>query len=203
MSEDWETAVPLFKKLQEQWKTIGHVPRNQANKVWDEFREASNTFFDNYRKKSGGTTDNWKENYKNKVALIEDLKTVNDEDGSLEKIEEIRKKWNEIGKVPKDKMSANTEFNALLREKLKLNNAPMTAKEQAQSDMQNTDRARKMKNQVAELESEISTLENNLGFFSNPNRENPLLKDTFAKIDEKKAHLEQLKANLHTIIKGE
>lgn len=36
-SEDWDTAVPLFKKLQDDWKTIGHVPRSMANKVWDEF----------------------------------------------------------------------------------------------------------------------------------------------------------------------
>ena len=71
------------------------------------------------------------------------------------------------------------------------------------SENQLTDKARKIKNQVADLEAEIATLENNLGFFSNPSRENPLLKDTYANIDDKKAQLETLKQNLHKIISGE
>ena len=201
-SEDWDTVVPLFKKLQEEWKNIGHVPRNQANRVWDEFREACNTFFDNYRKKSGAITNNWKENYKNKKVLLDELKTIGDEEGGLEKINDIRNRWNAIGKVPKDKMSTNTEFNKLLKEKLKIYHTEISPAEMP-SDGQSTDKARKMKNQITDLENEISTLENNLGFFSNSSRENPLLKDTFDKIDEKKSQLEKMKKSLHDIIKGE
>lgn len=203
-SEDWETAVPLFKKLQDEWKTIGHVPRAHANRVWDEFRGACNTFFDNYRKKNNAATDNWKENYKNKKALLDQLKEITDEEGSVDKIEKIKAEWNAIGKVPKDKLSINTEFNKTLREKLKINKMnEFDLKDENLSESQLTDKARKMKNQIADLESEIATLENNLGFFSNPSRENPLLKDTFNKIDDKKAQLEQLKKNLHNVISGE
>lgn len=203
-SEDWDVAVPLFKKLQEDWKKTGHVPRSMANKVWDDFRAACNTFFDNYKEKNNAATDNWKENYKNKKNLLEQLKEINDEEGSVEKIEQIKTSWNNIGKVPRDKMNINTEFNKTLREKLKLNKMnELELKEDGLSGNQLTDKARKIKNQISELESEIATLENNLGFFSNPSRENPLLKDTYEKIDEKKSHLETLKQNLHNIISGE
>lgn len=203
-SEDWETAVPLFKKLQDDWKTIGHVPRAQANRVWEEFREACNTFFDNYRKKNNAVNDNWKENYKNKKALLDKLKEITDEEGSVEKIEKIKAEWNAIGKVPKDKISINTEFNKTLREKLKVNKInEFDLKDENLSESQLTDKARKMKNQIADLESEIATLENNLGFFSNASRENPLLKETYMRIDEKKSQLDQLKKNLHNVISGE
>ena len=70
-SEDWEIVVPLFKKLQEDWKKIGHVPRSQTNKVWDDFRDACNTFFNNFRAKNNAQTDDWKENYKQKRALLD------------------------------------------------------------------------------------------------------------------------------------
>lgn len=203
MSEEWETAVPLFKKLQEEWKTIGHVPRSHANQVWDEFREACNTFFDNYRRKSGASADNWKENYRQKKALLDELKEVGESEDSLQKIQEMRDRWNSIGKVPKDKISVNNEFNRLLKEKLRLNHAHEQAGHDRASDGNATDQARKIKNQIADLETEISTLENNLGFFSNSSRENPLLKDTYAKIDEKKNKLETMKQSLHQIIKGE
>jgi hypothetical protein len=41
------------------------------------------------------------------------------------------------------------------------------------------------------------------GFFSNPTRENPLLKETFEKIDDKKVQLESMKESLHNILAGE
>ncbi|WP_304344389.1 DUF349 domain-containing protein [Chryseobacterium koreense] len=204
LSEDWETIVPLFKKLQEDWKKIGHVPRSMTNKVWDDFREACNTFFNNYREKNNAVNDNWKENYKHKKQLLDELKEIGDEEGSVEKIEEIKNKWNAVGKVPRDKISINSEFNKTLKEKLRLNKiSEYELKEEGLSENQVTDKARKIKNQISDLEAEISKLENNLGFFSNSTRENPLLKDTFDKIDEKKSHLESMKQSLHQILAGE
>ena len=203
-SEDWEIAVPLFKKLQEDWKKIGHVPRSMTNKVWDDFREACNTFFNNYRTKNNAVTDDWKENYKQKRALLDELKEIGDEEGSVEKIENIKTAWNNIGKVPRDKMAINTEFNKTMREKLRLNKInEFDLKEEGLTESQLTDKARKIKNQVADLEAEIVKLENNLGFFGKVSRDNPLLKDTFDKIDDKKAQLEMLKQSLHHIISGE
>ena len=203
-SEDWEIVVPLFKKLQEDWKKIGHVPRSQTNKVWDDFRDACNTFFNNFRAKNNAQTDDWKENYKQKRALLDELKEIGSEEGSVEKIENIKTTWNSIGKVPRDKMAINTEFNKTLREKLRLNKInEYDLKEEGLSESQLTDKARKIKNQIADLEAEIVKLENNLGFFGKVSRDNPLLKDTFDKIDEKKAQLESLKHSLHNIISGE
>ena len=204
LSEDWETAVPLFKKLQEDWKKIGHVPRSQTNKIWEDFREACNTFFDNYRKKNNAQTDDWKENYSQKRALLDELKTIGNEEGSIDKIEQIKNAWNAIGKVPKDKIGINTEFNKTLREKLKLNKMnEFDLKEEGLSESQLTDKARKIKSQITDLESEIVKLENNLSFFGKVTRDNPLLKETFNKIDEKKEQLESLKVTLHNIISGE
>ena len=204
LSEDWELAVALFKKLQEDWKKIGHVPKSMTNKIWDEFRDACNTFFNNYREKSSASTDNWKENYKLKKDILEELKTISDEEGSIEKIEAIKTSWNNIGKVPRDKMAINSEFNKTLREKLKLNKInELELKEEGLSENQLTDKARKIKSQISDLEAEIVKLENNLAFFKNPSRENPLLRDTYNTIDDKKAHLETLKQNLHSIIAGE
>lgn len=203
-SEDWDIAVALFKKLQEDWKKIGHVPKSMTNKIWDEFRDACNIFFNNYREKSSASTDNWKENYKLKKDLLEELKAISNDEGSIEKIEAIKTSWNNIGKVPRDKMAINSEFNRTLREKLKLNKTnELELKEEGLSENQLTDKARKIKSQIADLESEIAKLENNLAFFNKPTRENPLLRETYNTIDDKKAHLETLKQNLHSIISGE
>ena len=203
-SEDWDTAVPLFTKLQEDWKNIAHVPKNQANKVWNDFRDACNTFFNNFREKNASTTDDWKQNYHQKKALLKELKQINDEEGSVEKIEQIKSSWDSIGKVPRNKMSINNEFNKVLKEKLKLNKINVfDLKEENLTEAQLTDKARKIKSQIADLEAEVVKLENNISFFNNPSRENPLLKDTYDKIDEKKVLIESLKQSLHKLITGE
>lgn len=203
-SEDWETMVSMFKNLQQDWKKIGHVPRSQADKIWNEFREACNVFFDNYRDKSNAAGDNWQENYATKKDLLEQLKKVSDAEGSVEKIEEIKTAWNAVGKIPKDKLHLHTDFNKTLREKLKLNNIQeYELKEEGLTESQITDKARRIKAQISDMEAEIAKLENNLGFFSNPSRENPLLAHTYQNIDDKKSNLENLKQSLHQIIAGE
>jgi hypothetical protein len=175
-----------------------------TNKVWDDFREACNVFFSNYREKNNTAGDNWKENFKNKKQLLEELKAIGNEEGSIEKIEQIKNSWNSIGKVPREKININTEFNKTLREKLKLNQIhDYDLKEEGLSENQLTDKARKIKNQIADLEAEVVKMENNLGFFSNSSRENPLLKDTYARIEEKKAQIETMKKSLHNIVAGE
>ena len=132
------------------------------------------------------------------------MKEIGSVEGSVEKIEQIKTSWNNIGKVPRDKMAINSEFNKTLKDKLRLNRInEFDLKEEGLSESQITDKARKVKNQIADLEAEIVKLENNLSFFGKVSRDNPLLKDTFDKIDEKKSQLESLKNTLHHIISGE
>ena len=60
-----------------------------------------------------------------------------------------------------------------------------------------------MKNQIGDLEGEIVKMENNLGFFKNSSLDNPLLKDTYERIDDKRSELENMKQKLHAILSGE
>ena len=47
-SEDLETTLVLMKNIQNTWKTIGHIPRKDSDKLWKRFRGACNSFFDRY-----------------------------------------------------------------------------------------------------------------------------------------------------------
>jgi len=202
-SKDWEVAVPLFKKLQQEWKNIGNIPRLQSDKTWNEFKDICNYFFENFRKINGdsGNDDNWEENYIKKKNLLNELKQVAKIENSSEIINKIKNEWDSIGKVPHRKISINKEFNKLLREKMKLNN--MKDYELSDGNLsisRSADKARSIKNQITDLESEIAKLQNNLAFFNNPVRENPLLKNTFDNLDRKNHELSQLKIKLHHMI---
>ena len=47
-SEDFEVTTPLMKKIQNDWKKIGHVPRRESDKIWNQFKEACNHYFDRF-----------------------------------------------------------------------------------------------------------------------------------------------------------
>jgi hypothetical protein len=70
-----------FRKTGKNWSRS----KSMTNKIWDEFRDACNAFFNNYRKEQY-FYDNWKENYKHKKAILDELKMVSNEEGSIEKL---------------------------------------------------------------------------------------------------------------------
>ena len=45
-STDFGATTPIFKQIQEEWKTIGHVPRKFSDKLLAEFRAACNEYFE-------------------------------------------------------------------------------------------------------------------------------------------------------------
>ena len=45
-SDDFHTVTPLMKKIQSDWKKIGHVPRKDSDKIWKQFKTACNFYFD-------------------------------------------------------------------------------------------------------------------------------------------------------------
>ena len=196
---DWENLLPLYKQLQEDWRKIGHVPKSSSQSLWNEFKEACNTFFRNYRMEHDIKSDNWKENFLLKRKILDQLKSFTQEEASVEELQRVKKDWDSIGKVPRDKMSINNEFNQLYRSWAKKLNVPT---ESAPAPTHPADRARKLKNQIADVENQIVTLENNLNFFSNSSRQNPLLADTYQKIEDKKRQLSEMKESLREILKS-
>ena len=50
---DWAVAVKEVKKLQEDWKKTGFVPRKDSDKVWIKFKSACNKFFESMRSANG------------------------------------------------------------------------------------------------------------------------------------------------------
>lgn len=201
-SKDWEKSVQIIKKIQSDWKKIGHVPRRQSDKIWKEFKEACNKFFDNYKGRSSQMTQEFVENLEQKEALLAELKEFKlsgERQEDLNKINEFNIRWSSIGKVPAAKMSIYGEFSKTVNElvnslglsedeiqEFKLS-ALMDRIKSGQDEHMLDDEIRKTKKQVEELEKEINQLETNIGFFADEN--SPLLKNVYKQIEDKRNRL--------------
>ncbi|MDP5100092.1 MAG: DUF349 domain-containing protein, partial [Nonlabens sp.] len=45
-SEDFAGSLDIMKRIQREWKEIGHVPRKDSDKIWKRFQKACNAFFE-------------------------------------------------------------------------------------------------------------------------------------------------------------
>lgn len=213
-SEDWEVALNLYKKIQNEWKNIGHVPRKYSDKLWDEFRENCNYFFNRYKLRNNKVNEEWIENLKRKQSLLEEISSISatDKEDALAKINDYSIQWNSIGKVPRENMNINKEFNSAIKNLIKkfdidkniIDEIQLNIKvenyKQSKDDKKLDEDLRKMRKQIQDLGHEIVQLENNLSYFSNANQDNPLLQNTLNNIESKKTKLDELKQTYSKLV---
>ncbi|MCM4153159.1 DUF349 domain-containing protein [Arenibacter sp. N53] len=210
-SEDWDTTTQELKRIQNEWKKIGHVPRKYSDKIWKEFKTACNHYFDRFHALKNEAHKEEAENFERKNACLENLKSFElsgDKDKDLTAIKEFISEWKEAGRVPFNKKSINAKFNKILDalfKKLNVNRqeAELLKYGNKIQQLANNDNDYAISNErtfirrkIDESKSEIRQLENNLQFFSNASEDNPLVKEVIKNINNHKDSLATWKAKL-------
>lgn len=213
-STDWNNSVQVIKKIQADWKKIGHVPRKYSDSIWKEFKQACNRFFDRYKERNNQHNQEFEENLSRKQNLLDEIKNFRKYENvqeNLDAVNEFNVRWNSIGKVPASRMSINNEFNSLVGEIVKslglsqneIQDFKMASLVEqiktGQDDRLLDDEIRKARKQIDELEKEINQLETNVGFFANADADNPLLKDVYRQIEEKRSRLTDAEIRLRKL----
>lgn len=210
-SEEWDTTTQEMKRIQNEWKKIGHVPRKYSDKIWKEFKTACNHYFDRLHALKNEAHKEEIENFDKKNACLENLKSFQlsgDKSKDLAAIKEFIAEWKEAGRVPFNKKSINTKFNKILDalfKKLDVNRqeAELLKYGNKIQQLANNDNDYAISNErtfirrkIDESKSEIRQLENNLQFFSNASEDNPLVKEVIKNINNHKESLATWKAKL-------
>jgi hypothetical protein len=209
-STDFVTTTPLMKQIQEEWKTIGHVPRKFSDKLWTEFRAACNEYFEKVKEQKTEVNTEELEAFEKKKEYLETLKSfelVGEHKADLDGIKAHIETWKSFGKVPFARRHIEGKFNKILDalfEKLSLSKKDNEMARYANKldHLSNTD-SRKLDNEkvfilrkVDEVQSEIFQLENNIQFFARAKSDNPMVKEVLKNIDLKKEELGILKDKL-------
>ena len=215
-SEDFAKVTPLMKKIQNEWKKIGHVPRRDSDKIWKQFKGACNHYFDKMHAARKAEDQHLFDAFDKKVKLLESLKAMELTEDPKADIEVLKAKiaeWKELGHVPQNKRYIDGKFYKAIDDtfdKLKMDKAKleMIKFDSKLENLANPDDTRLLDNEynfikkrIDEIKSEINQLENNLQFFSNVKSDNPLVKDVHKNIANHKKDLDTWKAKL-TKVRG-
>jgi hypothetical protein len=210
-SLDFSATTPVMKQIQEEWKQIGHVPRKYSDKLWAEFKKACNQYFENLKehKKEENTEEiEAFEKKKEYIETLKDFKLSGEHKPDLDAIKAHIENWKSFGKVPHARRHIEGKFNKILDalfEKLSMSKkeSEMVRFANRLDTLANSDDSRKLDNErvfirrkIDEVQSEIFQLENNIQFFANSKKENPLVKEVLKNIERHKEELKTWKEKL-------
>ncbi len=214
-SDDFKAVTPLMKKIQSDWKKIGHVPRRDSDKIWKQFKAACNHYFDRMHAERKAENQHLYDAFDKKVKLLDEIKTMELSGDNKADVETLKTKisdWKAIGHVPQNKRYIDGKFYKAIDDafdKLKMDKAKLDMvkfESKLENFTSNDNDTRLLDNEqnfirkkISEVQSEITQLENNLQFFSNVDSDNPLVKDVHKNIDNHKKELDTWKAKLAKI----
>lgn len=197
-STDWKATADTLIDLQKQWKEIGAVPRQKSDALWKRFRAACDSFFE-ARDKQPKDANDYYGNLKAKQRLIAEINAYElsgDAEADAEAGSKFSERWQAIGFVPfkeKDRIAqayreAMAKFNAGrgASRRQRPERTPMTEKE-------------RLVKKYNQLEQDIVTYENNLGFFARSKNAEPLIRQMEERIAKAKEELRSLEAEIRSM----
>ncbi len=203
-SDDWKATSDALIELQKKWREIGPVPRRHSDAVWKRFRAACDAFFERKNSHFSGVEGGYKENLEKKRALLAAARERGTDGLTFEDIKEFQRQWSEVGFVPIRQKEAiarqykdivDAMFSAIRggeqqrsMEKFRGRVASLKTAGSGAAPRLRHERER-LYNKVKQLESDIATLENNIGFFGHSKNAEAMIADVREKIERAKAEM--------------
>ena len=202
-STEWKKATDQFINLQKQWKEIGAVPRKKSEQLWKRFRAACDEFFAE-RDKNAKPENDFYGNLKAKQRLIEEIKAyeLKNDESDAAAMQDFQKRWQEIGFVPfKEKDNVAQAYKEALNSKFPSQGRGGNRRGRGgKPALSEKDRLIQKYNQ---LEQDIVTYENNIGFFSMSKNSAPLVKQMEDRIAQSKEELKALAEQIRVLTEAE
>lgn len=215
-STEWKTTTDRIISFQKEWKKIGPAPKKYSNKVWARFRAACDAFFNNKNAFFKDIDEEQEKNLELKKALLEEIKQFslsgnNEED--IAKLKEFQSRWGAIGFVPiKTKDTIQEEFRNLMNtwfDKLNLDEFDRnlerfraklsTLEVGGNKEYKIINEREKLIAKIRQLETDVNTWENNIGFIAKSNKSQGLINELYSKIGKTKQRLALLQEKLKAL----
>lgn len=172
-------AYDELQELQKEWRTVGVVRRKQGDEVWKRFCAAIDAFHDARKKHFGAQRSAENENLKAKQAIIARLKAIStdaERKDVIESIRQLQNEWQQTGFVPfKHKDAVNAEYRAelsrlfgafdLRESRQRMRRFEGELKKMDGDESRISRERERLVRAIESRQSEIKTIENNLGFF--------------------------------------
>lgn len=106
-SDDWGATAGRYKELMAEWKAAGRAPKDADDTLWQRFRAAQDAFFARRSAVFNERDTEFADNAKRKEELLAEADRINpatDLEAARAQLHRIQERWDEIGKVPRERI---------------------------------------------------------------------------------------------------
>ncbi|HEY5852923.1 MAG TPA: DUF349 domain-containing protein [Aldersonia sp.] len=106
-STEWVETATTFRELLVEWKAAGRAPRDADDALWRRFKGAQDVFFAARNAAASERDAEFEQNAEKKEKLLkvgEQIDPSGDLDAARAALRNLQEKWEEIGKVPRERM---------------------------------------------------------------------------------------------------
>ncbi len=104
-TDDLSTTIPAFRKLQQEWKSIGQIPQSAVTEIWKTYNKYQEKFYDLIKINNELREYDFKKNLELKTALCATAEKLEDEPNAVlafNTLQKLHEEWREIGPVAKE-----------------------------------------------------------------------------------------------------
>lgn len=102
-------GIPAYRSLLEEWKQAGRAGKKVDDSLWARFKAAGDVLYAAKAELDARDDAEFGANLEKKLALLEEaepLLSATDRDSARETLLSIQRRWDEIGKVPRDRVKS-------------------------------------------------------------------------------------------------
>jgi len=183
-------SIVEYRKLLEQWKSAGRTPGKSDDALWARFKAAGDKI---YSARQASSASEAGDHAANLAAKLELLKTYSDIDPNKgldeakRRLQELQKKWEKVGKIPKEKIREVEDKLRAIENKVKSAEQDHWRK----SDPASIDRSNSV---ISQLETAIAKLEAELAKATATGNDKKI-KDANDALSARRAWLETVRAS--------
>ena len=151
-------GVVAYRALLDQWKLAGRAGKRQDDALWDRFKAAGDTLYQARNEVVARDDEEFGANLLAKLALLDEAEPLieqKDRSAARDALTSIQRRWDEIGKVPRDKVRS-------VEDRLRKVEAAVRKREDDHWRASNPEKKARSEGLAAQLEDAIAKLEQDL-----------------------------------------
>ncbi|MER3390084.1 MAG: DUF349 domain-containing protein [Microcella sp.] len=151
-------GIPAYRRLLDEWKQAGRAGKKVDDALWDSFKAAGDVLYAAKAEVDARENEEFAGNLEAKLAILEEAKpllSATDRVAARNTLTNIQKRWDAIGKVPRDQMKS-------IEDRLRAIETAVRKLEDDHWNTSNPEKKARSEGLASQLESAIATLEEDL-----------------------------------------
>jgi hypothetical protein len=151
-------GIPAYRRLLDEWKQAGRAGKKVDDALWDSFKAAGDVLYAAKAEVDARENEEFAGNLEAKLAILEEAKpllSATDRVAARNTLTNIQKRWDAIGKVPRDQMKA-------IEDRLRAIETAVRKLEDDHWNTSNPEKKARSEGLASQLESAIAGLEEDL-----------------------------------------